>query len=567
MLAVVVLYWSWLIGSTWLELTTFTRFITRLAASALLLLVFVVWWWTNRRIRLGDRALVFGVAVLGGVVVAPLCHPAVGGFGLLMGPGSIVLTMWLLCLLVTRRASPRVRRLALLGTIALCWAYQPLVRIDGLSGDLRPEIHWRWTPTPEDLFLAEIAEDSGKYRPAASAKSALVLGAGDWPGFRGPNRDGIVQDACIRTDWNDHPPRLLWRHRVGPAWSSLALVGGRLFTQEQRGEHEAVVCYDADTGKEVWEHRDEGRFWEPTAGVGPKATPCFAQGRLFSLGASGILNCLDAATGKKHWSHDIKDDSGAAVPQWSYSGSPLVVGDLVIVFAGGAGSQNLLAYRVNSGDLAWTASCGQSSYSSPHLARIAGEPQLLMLSNRGLTAVDPPTGAVLWEHEVALPPSAPRSVQPNVLTDGVLIASEGDLGLARLDVKRKKKEWAAEQRWATLQFKPAFNDFVVHQGHVYGFDGRIFGCVDVETSERRWKKGRYGQGQVLLLREQALLLVVSETGKAILLRAIPERHEELGRFQALEGKTWNHPVLAHGRLYLRNAEEMACYELRPLGPP
>jgi outer membrane protein assembly factor BamB len=557
MLLLVAVYWGWLIGSTWLELTTFTRFITRLAAGALLLLVFVVWWWANRRIRLGDRALVFGAAVLGGLVVSPLCHPSVGGFGLIMGPGSVVLTLWLLCLVVTRRASPPARRLVLLGTIALCWAVQPLIRIDGLTGDLRPEIHWRWTLTPEELFLAE----KGDGKAVSTPVSPLAQAPSDWPGFRGPNRDGAVHGARVRTDWNDHPPRLVWRRRVGPAWASLTLVGGRLFTQEQRGHHEAVVCYDAATGKEVWEHRDEGRFWEPTAGVGPKATPSFAQGRLFSLGAKGILNCLDAATGKKHWSRDITDDSGAAVPQWSYSGSPLVVGDLVVVFAGGEGSQNLLAYRLRSGDLAWTSTCGQSSYSSPHLGRVAGESQILMLSNRGLTAVDPATGAVRWEHEVPLPPSAPRSVQPHVLADGVLIASEGDLGLARIDVKRTKKEWAAEQRWATLGFKPAFNDIVVHQGHVYGFDGRIFGCVEAETGERRWKKGRYGQGQVLLLSDQGLLLVVSETGKVILLRATPQRHEELGRFQAIEGKTWNHPVLADGHLYLRNAEEMACYEV------
>jgi outer membrane protein assembly factor BamB len=565
LVVLVTAYWAWVIGSHWLELALFTRFITRLASGALVVLLFLVVWWATRRIPLRDRLYGFVVVVAGGVVTVPFLHPSSGGLGALMGPIEIVLTVWLLWLLLARTASSFVWRCGLLASVSLAWGSLLLVRMDGLTGDLRPAFHWRWAPTPEEAFRAEHEQRAGERTEAglpAGGGPALSLTAGDWPGFRGPHSDGTVRGLSIDTDWYAHPPRLIWKRRVGPAWSSVVVVDGRLFTQEQRDNQEAVVCYDAGTGKELWAHEDAGRFWEPTAGAGPRATPCFAGGRLFAVGATGIVNCLDAATGKVHWTHDIKDDSGAKVPGWGYSSSPLVVGGLVLVFAGGAGEKNLLAYRVGSGELAWTAAAGETSYASPQPAKLQGQHQVLLFSNRGLVAVEPVRGKVLWEHPLPLPPSAPRSVQPVVVDEtGVLIASEGDLGLALLDLKREGEVLTPTERWVSRKFRPSFNNFVVHQGHVYGFNGRIFACAELEEGGQKWQEGRYGHGQVLLLADQALLLVLSEEGEAILLRANPRKHEELGRFQAVKGKTWNDPVVAHGRLYIRNGEEMACYEL------
>jgi outer membrane protein assembly factor BamB len=559
-LVLLAAYGAFLLVGDQLELSTFARFISRLAAGVLLLLLLLVWWWANRRVRWRDRAYGFGLLLAGGAVAAPLCHPSVGGFGLLMGSLGVVLAAWVLAMLLLKRAAPFVQRLGLFVAVALAWVCLTLLRIDGLSGGLRPEVHWRWATSAEDLFLAERARaaEEGEASPPAS-QEPLSLSAGDWPGFRGPQRDGSARGARIRTDWDANPPRLVWRHRIGPGWSSLIVVGDRLFTQEQRGEQEAVVCYDTATGREVWAHEDANRFWEPTAGVGPRATPCFADGRLFALGPKGTLECLDAATGTRHWSRDITLDCGAKAPMWGFTGSPLVVGDLVLVYGGGEESKSLLAYHVSSGDLAWTAAAGQTSYSSPQLATLGGKEQVLLFSNAGLTAVAPATGKVLWEHPLPLPPSAPRSLQPHVVGKAqVLVASEADLGLALLDVK---PQGGPSSRWTSRDLKPAFNDFVVHEGHAYGFDGRIFACVELEEGSRRWKGGRYGHGQVLLLPEQGLLLVVSERGELVLLRASPERHEVLGRLRALEGKCWSHPALVRGRLYVRNAEWMACYEM------
>jgi outer membrane protein assembly factor BamB len=338
------------------------------------------------------------------------------------------------------------------------------------------------------------------------------------------------------------------------------VVGDRLFTQEQRGEAEAVVCLDVATGREVWAHQDAVRFWEGVSGAGPRATPTFADGRLYTLGGTGVLNCLDAATGERQWSRDVVAEAGAKVPMWGLANSPLVVDGLVVVFAGGENDKGLLAYRAATGDPVWTAAAGQG-YSSPQLASLAGESQILFLSDHGLTALEPATGKVRWEH-VASVPGVWRAIQPHAVGSAQVLFGSEDLGTVLLDVTRAEGSWAATQRWSSRGMKPAYNDLVVHGGFVYGFDGPMFCCVDVATGQRRWKQGRYGHGQMLLLADQPLLLVLSESGEAVLVAANPEKHEELGRFQAVDGKTWNHPVIAHGRLYVRNAQEMACYELR-----
>jgi outer membrane protein assembly factor BamB len=513
-----------------------------------------------------DKLIGFGIVVAGGAIAVPLCDPSTGvqGMGILMGPLPAVITVWVLWTLLSRRATPVVQRVGLVIAMVLAWGWMPLVRLNGVTGDLQPEYHWRWTPTAEESYLAERSNLAGHETGDEETRS-VRLRPGDWPGFRGPNRDGIARAVKIRTEWSSHPPGQVWRHRVGPAWSSIIVVDGRLFTQEQHRGKEAVVCYEAGTGEELWSHEDETRFDEETAGPGPRATPCFHEGRIFSLGCNGLVNCLDAATGERLWHHDLKTECGAEVPHWGFTASPVVVANLVVVFGGGKSGNDLVAYDCKTGTRAWVASAGETSYGSPQVAEVAGREQVLMLTNHGVTGVDPETGARLWDYAAPLPPSAPRSIVPQVYHESqVLFASEGDLGLGLLDINRDSGTWTANQRWVTRALKPAFNDPVIWKGHVYGFDGRIFGCVDLETGQSCWKNGRYGEGQVLLIADQDLLLVISEKGQLVLLRANPERHEELVRFQAIEGKTWNHPTLVGGRLYVRNATEMACYDVRPV---
>ncbi len=556
--ALITLFWVLHVIVGQLDKPYFDGFLYSMGSSAVLALLYFIWWWTNRQIRAADRLYGFVLILGAGAIVEPFCHPSIGWFGLLNPGLPFVLTVWTAWLLLVKMTSLSWKRLGSLVVVAATWGCFTLIRVEGVTAELKADVRWRWSPTAEELFLAERTPAEAVLSPDWTR----TVTAGDWPEFRGPARDGVIRGVTLATDWSSSPPRLLWRHRVGPAWSSVIVIGDRLFTQEQRGEMETVVCYDAATGKELWVHEDSARFWEPVSGAGPRATPTFANGRIYTLGGTGILNCLAAATGKQHWSRNVAAEAGARVPLWGFSGSPLILADLVVVFAGGDGDKNLLAYRTATGEPAWAAPAGQTSYSSPQAATIAGKRQCLILSNHGLTAVDPVTGAVLWKNGVVWPPEAPRTVQPHVVGATQLVVGTLDgPGVALIELSQEGDAWNARQRWTSKDLKPEFPDFVVHQGHAYGFDVSIFCCIDLATGKRCWKAGRYGRGQVMLLADQSLLLVVAESGEMILLAANPQRQEELGRFRALDGKTWNHPVIAHGHLYVRNTEEMACYEV------
>jgi outer membrane protein assembly factor BamB len=560
------IFWTAYSALRWTELGIalgFLGFLILLGVGAVTTLLFVFWWIAASRVRLGERLLVLAAAVAAGFGAAVLAHRSVGPF-LLMPGLPLVLTTWALGVVVVRKWPPRRRGLALAAVVGLGCGALTLLRAEGMEGDGQLALRWRWSPTPEQVYLGQL-DPAVATAAAPAGPVARTLRPGDWPGFRGPNRDGDLRGVRIATDWNTAPPPLVWKRRIGPAWSSVVVVGDRLFTQEQRGPQEAVVCLDAANGRTLWSHEDAARHEDVQGGAGPRATPTFADGRLFALGATGILNCLDAETGQRKWSRDIAADAGTAIPMWGFSSSPLVAGNLVVVFAGGQAENTLLAYRADSGQPAWSAPAGKVSYSSPQRASLGGEPQLLFVSDRGLSAFEPTSGAVLWEHPTpAGNPGVPRAVQPRAVGPYSILFDAGpDLGTALVDVTHTGRSWASTERWMSRQLKPSFNDFVVHGKAIYGFDGRVLTCVDLETGRRCWKAGRYGSGQVLLLGDQALLVVIAEDGQAVLVAADPEAHRQLGRFQAIDGKSWNHPVIAHGRLFVRNAQEMACYELRP----
>ena len=537
----------------------FSKFLTPIGGAVLLCL----WWLFASRLRWTDRLLVLGVFLgVGGLTLL------VGGAGfpmmaVLMYALPTVTTVWVGYLLLTYQLHWPGRRAGLLAVMVLAWGYFMLVRMDGIDGGMAATIHWRWTPTAEEKFLAESRSASPKsdVLTKVSAVKELVLAPGDWPEFRGPARDGQRANVEIATDWNEHPPRELWRHRVGPGWSSFAVIGQRLYTQEQRGEDEMVVCYHSDTGQELWAHRDVTRFSEVVAGPGPRATPTFYQGSIYALGASGRLNCLDAATGDVRWSRDVAADSGAKTPQWGFSASPLVAEGIVTVFAGGPKGKSVLGYKSSTGELAWSAGEGELSYCSTQLARIDGIEQILVTSNVGLMAFRPATGDVLWEHRWPQDGLA-RIVQPALVDkSAVLIGTGMGIGTRRVSLKRDGDAWTTQEVWTSRAIKPYFNDLVVQDGYFYGFDSNVFMCVSLADGRARWRARGYGSGQVLLLADQKLLLILSEQGEVALVKATPDSHLELAKFKALEGKTWNHPVVAHGKLFVRNGEEAACYEL------
>jgi outer membrane protein assembly factor BamB len=555
--------WRWTeIGASF----GFMGFLIMLAVMGVVILLFASWWLAASRVGWREKLLVLGAGLVVGVLTRLLLDDTVGPFWLIPGL-ALVLTTGTVAFVLLRKCTPPVRSLALVGSLCVSWAAFVVIRADGMDGEGRFALHWRWSLTPEQVYLAELEARGGTAAPQAAAPK-LKLRPGDWPTFRGPRRDAILPGVRIATDWDVTPPGLVWKRRIGPAWSSIIFVDGRLFTQEQMGPHESVTCIDAATGETVWSHQDLARHEDVQARIGPRATPTFADGRIFALGATGILNCLDAATGERKWSRDIGSDIGARVPMWGFSSSPLVHDKGVIVFAGGNGENTLLAYDAESGEPAWTAPAGNTSYSSPQLARLGGETRLLFVSDHGLSAFDLSSGAHLWTHPTpAGNPGVPRAVQPHPIGPNRALFDAGpDLGTALIEFTADKGAWKTKEVWLSRVLKPSFNDFVVLGSAIYGFDGRTLTCVDLETGKRRWKEGRYGNGQVLLLADQPLLVVVSDEGEVILVSPDPDEHRELARFPAIKGKTWNHPAIAHGRLYLRNAQEIACYELRLAEP-
>jgi hypothetical protein len=561
-LLLVAIFWAVYTALGRAGLPVSTTFISRAGACALLTLLFALWWVTNRSVRMQERLLALTVLLVGGGLTVAVSRQTLGVIGVLYSGLPVVFTAWAIWLIVARRFSPGIQRVGLAVTVSLAWTYLALIRMDGLTGDLQANIQWRWASRPEDSYLAARSSDAVS---ESAIEQPVEMTAGDWPTLRGPASDGRLRGVKIATDWNASPPTLVWRQQIGPAWSSPIIVGGRLFTQEQVGEQESVVCLDAATGRRLWTHGDKARLRDSQGGDGPRGTPAFADGCLYTQGATGLLNCLDAATGRAKWTRDLVKDSGAPLPMWGFSSSPLVVDGIVITFAGSSGDKGLLAYHAENGKPAWTAATGPVSYTSPELVSLGGpnehgQRQVLFLSDQGLIALEPRSGKECWKFD-APKQGIWRAVQPaGIDPSGVLVGSE-DLGLVRLELGRDKDAWTVQQRWASKAMKPGYNDFAIHKGCAYGFDGSIFCCVDLETGKRRWKQGRYGHGQVLLLADQDLLLVSSETGEVVLLAATPESHHELARFQAIEGKTWNHPVIAHGCLFVRNDEEIACYRL------
>lgn len=548
--------------------------------------VVLVWWAFFSRAPKLDRWIGVGLIVASIAVVGRFVHESLSS-----GMMSVVFVFNVLpplcfafvaCAAMTRSLADGPRRAALITVILASVGGWLLLRSDGMRGDGVLDLAWRWSETAEQRLEAAAGSepppaapvepavqiDSPAPAPAAEpppAKTALAPDAPiaaaptpEWPGFRGPKRDGVVRGVRIETDWNASPPVELWRRPVGPGWSSFAVQGDRLCTQEQRGDEEAVSCHDLHTGALVWRHTDPARFWEAIGGPGPRATPTVHEGRVYALGATGVLNALNAADGSVVWSRNVGTDADVAVPGWGFSASPLVVGDVLVAAAEG----RLIGYALESGELLWLGPQAGFSYSSPHFFVLDGVPQVVLMSTSGATSVDPADGSVLWRRSLI---EKSRIVQPAMTSDFDLLVSDGEsAGIRRLAVARTGEAWTTEDRWDSFRLKPYFNDFVIYQGRAVGFDGRILAAVDLDDGSLLWKGGRYGQGQMILLADQGLLLVVSEDGEAALVDAAADRFVELARAPLLSGKTWNHPALAGEVLLVRNGEEMAAFRLAPL---
>ena len=469
--------------------------------------------------------------------------------------------------------SRTVRAAIVVPSLLLIGAFIGSVRDVEWTGDMGLIWHFKWDK-PHQEKLAEYLETAETATPVSADAEIPEVTPEDMAEYRGPRRDGVVTGPELTTDWSASPPQEIWKHPCGEGYSSFAVLGNFAITLEQRGDEEVVVCYDAATGDTRWTHAYPAAFDEAMGGPGPRATPTIDNGQVFSVGAEGDLVCLDLLTGEPAWHVNILKQNNLPNLEWAISGSALVLGERVIVNAGGPDGNGLVAYDRNSGEVIWKgaglkdlppegASRNWAGYSSPMLVTLDGVEQILSFEGPGLRSYDPETGESLWFHAFHSGggDAGINVAQPVVLEgDRVFLSASYGRGCAMLKVSRSDDEWKTETLWDNKFMRCKFTSPVLYEGNLYGLDEGILVCLDGETGKRLWKRGRYGHGQVLLTNGQ--LVVVTEDGEIALVDASPDRFNELGVLKVLEGsKTWNPPALVRGRLYLRNHLEAACYDL------
>ena len=392
--------------------------------------------------------------------------------------------------------------------------------------------------------------------PVSHASSTLNT---NWPGYRGPNRDGVYRQPILLS-WEGLKP--MWKQTAGGGRASFAIGGGRAFTIEQRLRNEVVVAYDVMTGKELWTNAWPERFSQwMGGGEGPRATPAWADGHVFALGARGELRSLDAETGKVVWRTNILQDTGAKNLRWGMAGSPLIAGDAVIVLPGGPSGKSVAAYDRRTGKRLWTALDDKQAYVSPMQVTLLGVPQFLVVSAERLIGLSVDHRTVLWELPWSTDHDA-SAAQPIVIGDNRVFFSSGyGTGAVVVELTKEGDKFGVREVWRNIRMKNRQSSSVLHEGFIYGLDEGILACVDAETGALKWKGGRYQHGQLLLADKH--LVVITEEGELVLVAASPEKLQEVARVPGIEGETWNSPAFADGILLVRNTQEMAAFDLRP----
>ena len=460
-----------------------------------------------------------------------------------MGAGLLALILLTIWILGFSRLRDRHRLWIAGGCILTLLIGGNLFRIRGVTGNFVPILDWR-----------ESKWSAGHIISSSQLENVRI---GDYPQFLGPNRNARIEGVELR-NWSKHPPREVWRIKIGDGWSAFAVSGNLALTQEQRGDEECVVAYDLLTGRQIWIHADKTRYATVPGGVGPRATPAIRGDRVFSAGATGVLNCLDLKTGQLIWQRDFVKENGAKPMTWGNAGSPLLLGEMVIINAGGKKNRSLVAYHAETGDFLWGGGTHRAGYSSPSLHSIAGIDQILIFNAGAVNSHDPANGHVLW----SMPWKGQTEcvAQPLPLSETRVFVSSGyGIGCKLLEITTDEGKMTPRIIWETRRMKAKFTNVVHHDGYIYGLDDGVFVCLDPADGQRKWKRGRYGHGQILLVGHK--LIIQTEDGDLVLLRPDPEKHIELARIPALDSKTWNNPTLAGSLLLVRNDREAVCFEV------
>ena len=477
--------------------------------------------------------------------------------------GLLLLLVWFLA---SSRFRARTRLVGLAIVILSGLALKGALRVDGtINGTGLPRLVWRGGQSGSNPSAAT---------PTETAKNpvhgAALPGLEDSAQFLGPDRTGVLPIARFATNWNTQAPRELWRRPIGLGWSSFAVVGGQAWTQEQVGDDERVICLNVATGQTLWSHSERTRFSEWQGGDGPRATPTVQDGRVYAMGGTGILLCLDAATGKLVWRRSVLEANGLSNLIWGTSASPLIVDGLTVITGGRGSGAVLYAYRSSDGSPAWKSGDRDASYASPILATLAGRRVIVSNNAESLTAHDPATGRILFNHAWG-GSKWPKASQPVVLSgDRVFVSGGYWMGCQIIQVKvgeagsdHATGTLRTETTWKGITMKTQFNSPGLRNGYVYGLDDGLLACVDATTGRRMWKDGRFGSGQTLIVGDT--VVVQNENGTVHLCAASPDGFREFGSIAALSSKTWNQPAVAGRYLLVRNDREAVCWELPAAG--
>lgn len=511
-----------------------------------------------KRVWMPIATLVVGVGSFTALVLADALEPMQQfflGLGIMLAT-PLLLVFWLLFFsgLLWRQ-----RFLYLIvGSVAaagLVFGLTKALRMDGsIGGSGIPRLRWIWIPSDE-ASAADLRIEDGEQIDLSYFKET------DYPQFLGRGRDGVAHGVRLVRDWNAQPPKELWRKKIGLGWSAFAIAGDYAITQEQREDKELVVCYELKTGKVRWKHEHENRLKNPQGGGdGPRATPTIVNGRVYTLGGTGILDCIDGATGKNLWTRDTLGEHNLPNLIWGKSCSPLVFDNKVIVNGGQEKRDCLLTYDRETGQPLWQAGDDDASYSSPALATLADMKQILSVNAHSVTGYDPQDGKVLWNFP--WPGEMAKASQPVPLPgDRVFVSAGYNVGCVVLHVTRGSDgQWTAEPVWVGRnKMCTQFSNVVLAHNCAFGLDCRVLACIDLETGERKWKGNTYNFGQIMLVGD--LIVVQAEDGFVALVEANPNEFKEVARMPALNDKTWNNPVLSGPYLLVRNDKEAVCYQV------
>ncbi len=384
------------------------------------------------------------------------------------------------------------------------------------------------------------------------ACSAPLASAADWPHWRGPNRDGISAEKITGTELTKQ-----WEARLGIGFSSFTVADGRVYTTGHADGKDSVFCLDAASGKPIWKHSYAADLGDKYYEGGTSATPTIENGRAYHLSRWGDLFCFDAATGKIVWQKNIQNETGANIPDWGFAGSPLVQGDLLILNVGKSGT----AVEKATGKLVWKSDAANAGYSTPYPIVVNGKAQVVLSSGRAYKGVNPTDGTVLWEHTWSTSYGV-NAADPILSGTQLFISSGYNKGCALLDLASAQPT----EVWRNRAMKNQFNSSVLIDGHLYGSDGdesktSSFKCIEFATGTEKWSEPSIGFSS--LTAADDILIIMTAKGELIFAKANPSKFEPLSRTTLLSGRCWTAPVLANGRLYVRNAAgHMLCVGLK-----